>query len=61
MSSREEDEIIWCGTKSGIYYVKLGYALLEAEDKKVDWEAKVCWNNAFLSKAGAFSWLVGNN
>ncbi|XP_057857115.1 uncharacterized protein LOC131066376 [Cryptomeria japonica] len=61
MSSREQDEIIWCGTKSGIYSLKLGYALLEADVKKVDWEAKVCWNNACLPKVDAFSWLVGNN
>lgn len=61
MSYREEDEIIWCGAKSGIYFVKLGYTLLEAGGRKVDWEAKVCWNNACLSKAGAFSWLEGNS
>ncbi|XP_059064784.1 uncharacterized protein LOC131856859 [Cryptomeria japonica] len=36
MSSREEDEIIWCGAKSGIYSVKLGYALLEANVRRVD-------------------------
>lgn len=60
-SSREEDEIIWYGAKSGSYSVKLGYTSLETEGRKVDWEAKVCWNNACLSKAGAFSWLAGNN
>lgn len=36
MCSREEDEIIWCVAKSGNYSVKLGYALLETEGRKVD-------------------------
>ncbi|XP_059076545.1 uncharacterized protein LOC131875863 [Cryptomeria japonica] len=59
--SREQDEITWCGVKSGIYSFKLGYTLLEEDVRKVDWEAKICWNNACLPKAGAFSWLAGNN
>ncbi|XP_059076619.1 uncharacterized protein LOC131875913 [Cryptomeria japonica] len=61
MSSREEGEILWCGAKSGIYSIKMGYALLEAEGKKVDWEAKFFWNNTCLPKASAFSWLAGTN
>ncbi|XP_059065117.1 uncharacterized protein LOC131857080 [Cryptomeria japonica] len=61
MGSREQDKIIWCGAKSGIYSLKLGYALLEEDVRKVDWEAKVCCNNSYLPKVGVFSWLVGNS
>ncbi|XP_059067599.1 uncharacterized protein LOC131858386 [Cryptomeria japonica] len=58
--SREVDEIIWCGAKSGSYSVKLGYTLLEIEGRTKEWESKLCWNKECLPKAGAFSWLVGN-
>ncbi|XP_059070577.1 uncharacterized protein LOC131860212 [Cryptomeria japonica] len=32
----------------------------ESEGRMKEWEAKVCWNNVCLLKAGAFSWLAGN-
>lgn len=60
MFSREEDKIVWCGAKSGSYSVKVGVSLLKSEDRMKEWEAKVCWNNVCLPKAGAFSWLAGN-
>lgn len=57
--SREEDEIVWCGAKSGSYSVKVGLSLLEIEGRRKEWEAKLCGNNVCLLKAGAFTWLAG--
>ncbi|XP_059071301.1 uncharacterized protein LOC131865388 [Cryptomeria japonica] len=57
---KEEDEIIWCGSKSGCYSVKVGITLLERDAKSKEWESKICWNNVCLLKAGAFAWLAGN-
>ncbi|XP_057815844.1 uncharacterized protein LOC131029396 [Cryptomeria japonica] len=42
LSSRDEDEIVWCGAKSGSYSVKLGYTLLEIEGRTKECEAKLC-------------------
>lgn len=53
--SREEDELVWCGAKSGSYSMKVGVSLLESEDKMKEWEAKVCWNSVCLLRVGAFS------
>ncbi|XP_057862518.2 uncharacterized protein LOC131070874 [Cryptomeria japonica] len=58
--SKEEDEIIWCGSKSKCYLVKVGITLLERDAKMKEWESKICWNNVCLPKAGAFAWLAGN-
>ncbi|XP_059064684.1 uncharacterized protein LOC131069894 [Cryptomeria japonica] len=58
--SKEEDEIIWCGSKNGCYLVKVGITLLERDAKVKEWESKICWNNACLLKVGAFAWLAGN-
>ncbi|XP_057836467.1 uncharacterized protein LOC131046699 [Cryptomeria japonica] len=57
---REEDEIVWCGGKSGSYFVKVGFSLLEFEGKMKEWEVKVCWNDVCLPKVGAFIWLASN-
>ncbi|XP_059070572.1 uncharacterized protein LOC131860208 [Cryptomeria japonica] len=58
--SREEDEIVWCGSKSGCHFVKVGISLLESDVKTKEWESEVCWNNVCLLKARAFAWLASN-
>lgn len=56
--TKEEDIIIWCCYKSGEYTVKQGYNLLENEESREKCVLGICWHQACLPKAGAFTWLA---
>lgn len=53
-----KDKIIWCGSLSGKYSVKLGYNLLAITGKESFSSKDLCWNKDVLPKAGAFAWLA---
>ena len=58
MISKRKDKVIWCGSLSGKYLVKLGYNLLAEIDKEVFFSKDLCWNKDVLPKVGAFAWLA---
>ncbi|XP_059071290.1 uncharacterized protein LOC131864838 [Cryptomeria japonica] len=55
--SVEEDNIIWCATKSRVYNPKLGYEVQRKRGSNNTWPHKLCWNHKILPKAGAFLWI----
>lgn len=54
----EEDQIVWCGAKSGNYAVKFGYKFLDQEQMGDQWPQHLLWRKDCLQKAGAFAWLA---
>lgn len=53
--SREKDEVIWSGSKQGVYSVKIGYKMLESTIDEEEWPCYLCWNKYYLPKVGTFS------
>lgn len=56
--NNEDDQIVWCGTKSNNYVVKIGYKLLDQEYLNIQCPHHLLWNKDCLQKASAFSWLA---
>ncbi|XP_057863439.2 uncharacterized protein LOC131071570 [Cryptomeria japonica] len=54
----EEDSLIWCVAKSGMYKVQLGYELQRHREKDTKWPGALCWNKSVLPKAGVFLWIA---
>ncbi|XP_057852324.1 uncharacterized protein LOC131062636 [Cryptomeria japonica] len=59
--SNYDDNIFWCGSKTGEYSVKLGYGAQRIKGPITSWPHKLCWNNQLLPKAGDFLWIALHN
>ena len=58
MLTKKKDKVIWCGSLSGKYSIKLGYNLIAETGKDSFFSRDLCWNKDILPKAGAFTWLA---
>ncbi|XP_059070798.1 uncharacterized protein LOC131860404 [Cryptomeria japonica] len=60
---KEEDGVIWAGTKSGRYSTKEGYNTLSEQGHTTakDILLKICWDKRCLPKAGLYAWLALHN
>lgn len=56
--SGNEDKLVWCGSSTGCYSVKIGYQLLNSLEREIFWAKDLCWNKHVLPKAGTFAWLA---
>ena len=56
--TKKKDKVIWCGSLSGKYSVKIGYNLLAETGRESFFSRDLCWNKDTLPKAGTFTWLA---
>ena len=61
--AEKSDNLIWAGSKDGIYSVKQGYQVIIHSQhwNSIEIPLKLCWDSACLPKAGLFLWLALQN
>ncbi|GLJ11689.1 hypothetical protein SUGI_0174700 [Cryptomeria japonica] len=53
-----DDEIIWCASKSHRYNVKLNYMVQVTIKDNKDGAYRLCWDKLVAPRAGTFLWMV---
>ncbi|XP_057851792.2 uncharacterized protein LOC131061977 [Cryptomeria japonica] len=56
--SNREDEIIWCGAKSGEYSTRMGYQIQVQLEENGIWSDRLYWDPGMLPKDGALLWVA---